>query len=980
MLQAGLTRSRMFLVLLALAGTTFLNLPANSQSLATGKGQLKTARPDAAGPEIGLPPPLDGKEKPILVTDAAGHSANVRAAFFHPNGENVVTVSMDKTVRLWDLASGESLMTFRLPTGPGDDGSLSAGDIAPDGRWLAVGGLSFGRGRFGYPIHVVSIEKGQVEFSLKGHKSMVVGLAFSHDGRTLASASNDDTAMLFDLKDRRLKHVLRGHTKHLRKVAFSHDDKYLATSAQDGSIRIWSVANGQQVTVLEDFPADPICVAWHPKEHTLATGCADGFFQLWDVDGKQKKKFQLASKAYCVTLAFSPDGQELLFGGFGLGDRCGIFNLKEEKVRLIFKEHSNTIFQGRYSADGKMAITTGGNDHETYVWNTEDGSVLQKLQGAGKSVWTVGWRLDSKAIAWGNTNFNRPLEQTFDLESMSIGGKPDHENFGRTVSRSGPWALRRLDERRIAIVKDGKELHVFQSNIHQERIHSWSILPGNRAVFAADFTLFLVDLSTNKIARIFHGHAASINAVSPCADRSKYFLTGSSDQTISLWDPDRDDPLVSLFVAGREWIAWTPQGYYACSPYGERLMGWQINHGWDRLGSFHPAARFRNSLYQPNLVRLIFQEKSLEKALVAASQDLPDPIRPVNVSQVLPPQVGLILPSGPLKESTIVAKAIARSSGEHPITAMRLLVDGRPFKGDKGIVKFDPPRKGEVEASWKLELLPGKHQLAAVAESTVSKGVSSWREITRVGVKAEQLPDLVLLSVGISAYPGPLALNYAHKDAIVLEKTLKANHQGVFRRVRSKLLIDRDATRQNIIDGLAWLEKTATPKDVVVLFLGGHGSRDPKGQFHFIPVDVKGEDLEGTAVAGNLLKKKLANLPGRVVVLLDACHSGAAKKKQPLIDDLARDLVSEDAGIVVMCSSRGSEYSLESKKVEHGFFTLGLVEALSGRADFNKDTYIYLHELDFYTFHRVRQLSEAEQNPTTGRPAHLRSFPLAKVK
>ena len=81
-----------------------------------------------------------------------------------------------------------------------------------------------------------------------------------------------------------------------------------------------------------------------------------------------------------------------------------------------------------------------------------------------------------------------------------------------------------------------------------------------------------------------------------------------------------------------------------------------------------------------------------------------------------------------------------------------------------------------------------------------------------------------------------------------------------------------------------------------------------------------------------------------------------------------RDLVSDDVGIVAMCSSQGAEVSMESKEVEHGFFTLGLVEALGGRADYNKDGYVYLHEIDYYTYHRVRQLSDGGQNPTTGRP------------
>jgi uncharacterized caspase-like protein len=112
----------------------------------------------------------------------------------------------------------------------------------------------------------------------------------------------------------------------------------------------------------------------------------------------------------------------------------------------------------------------------------------------------------------------------------------------------------------------------------------------------------------------------------------------------------------------------------------------------------------------------------------------------------------------------------------------------------------------------------------------------------------------------------------------------------------------------------------------------------------------------------------------------EACHSGAAGEQQrrgDATDDLVRDLISEDYGIVVLSSSRGHEYSLESPKAGHGFFTLALVEGLEGRADFNRDGYVYLNEIDRYTLRRVRELSAGQQTPVLSRPRTVRSFPLA---
>ena len=91
-----------------------------------------------------------------------------------------------------------------------------------------------------------------------------------------------------------------------------------------------------------------------------------------------------------------------------------------------------------------------------------------------------------------------------------------------------------------------------------------------------------------------------------------------------------------------------------------------------------------------------------------------------------------------------------------------------------------------------------------------------------------------------------------------------------------------------------------------------------------------------------------------------------------------RDLVTEDYGVIVMCSSLGREYSIESSEVKHGFFTLAVVEGLSGKADFNQDRIVHFSELDGYACDRVRELSEGLQNPVTAKPPTVRSFPLAK--
>ena len=114
-------------------------------------------------------------------------------------------------------------------------------------------------------------------------------------------------------------------------------------------------------------------------------------------------------------------------------------------------------------------------------------------------------------------------------------------------------------------------------------------------------------------------------------------------------------------------------------------------------------------------------------------------------------------------------------------------------------------------------------------------------------------------------------------------------------------------------------------------------------------------------------------------MLLDACHSGAVTEIKPAqADNLVRDLMTDDYGVVVLASSLGRECSLESAATKAGFYTLGLAEGMSGRADFNRDGVVYLNELEHYAALRVQQLSGGRQNPTLGRPPTIKPFPISK--
>lgn len=928
--------------------------------------------------------------RPVLVLDSAGHTGKVYGAALTSDGRHLVTGSFDKTVRVWDIATGESVRVFRLPIGPGPEGAIHAIAASPNGKMVAAGGVSADRALDDSPIYLLDLESGQILRILKGNKGFVNALSFSPDGARLVSAGNR-TIHVFDVRTGQVEANLEGLQPQIRHLAFSPDGRKLAAVAEDAGGWIWALPSGKELASLRDGNRPSASIAWSSNGQTIAVGNKDGSISLWGSDGKLNRTITNA-RGEVLDIHFTADGRELLCSGYpdeksrtDTSRAARLVDVASGKDRVRFALHTNRVHCGGLSPDGKLAVTAGGNNNEVFVWRTADGSLVQRFGGKSRAVWSVGWSPDGQAIAWGTTNTGNTwngtvLEESFQLATLEWAGPPRGE-FRRAELVRG---MRSLEAKNFAMhIKQGERL-VRSVQPAGDGVYCFTWLPNGRVAMGTAFGLFLVDPETGQIVRPYRGHSGEVTAIALSPD-GRRLVTGSTDQTVRIWDVDGDTPLLSLFTHDQEWVAWTEEGLYAASAGGERLMGWQINNGLDTLGTYYPAAQFRRSLYHPQVIKHVVRSGDVRKALAAAGKN-PSDLR--GISQVLPPTVTITAPAGlgtiRLTESKLELKATARSMGGHPVTALRLLVDGRPYQGPSGVQTIAQPKLGEVSASWSVELLPGIHHLAVLAESSVSRALSPPIVIGVAGrAPASELPALYVLAVGINDYPDPLRLNFATPDADAITRVLKQGTGRAFRTVEVKLLKDRQASKREIEQALGWLRSKMTAQDVGVFFFSGHGDRDDACNFYLVPVDVNSKDPRASCVAGSFIKKALGEMPGRVIAVLDACHSGAAgsivRRPGQAADDLFRDLISEEYGVIVMSSSLSGEYSLESPEVKQGFFTLALVEGLAGKADANGDGMVYPLELDAYTTQRVRLLSEGRQNPTTIWPHAVRAFPLAKV-
>lgn len=244
---------------------------------------------------------------------------------------------------------------------------------------------------------------------------------------------------------------------------------------------------------------------------------------------------------------------------------------------------------------------------------------------------------------------------------------------------------------------------------------------------------------------------------------------------------------------------------------------------------------------------------------------------------------------------------------------------------------------------------------------------------------------LFVLAVGINAYPAKERLSYAVKDARDVTQALQTKGKKVYRSVETKLLTDREADRQGILEGIAWLQREVMPQDTAVIFYSGHGSKHPNVGFFIVPARFQDAQPLKTMVSGAELKRAARNIRGSVVVLLDCCFAGAIlNERQPAFQPLfaptlvAAGLAESTPGLAILCAARAREESEENDGIQHGIFTKVLLQGLSGKADFNHDGVVTLGEVERFIKQRLPKASKGQQHAISAFSAMPPVTPLAR--
>lgn len=452
---------------------------------------------------------------------------------FSPDGTLLATAASDEgrnnqpgEVKLWDAASGQHRATLPGVTVPVCGLAFSA-----DGKRLAsAGGLP---GNHKGEIVIWDLATRAVVATWRGHHYAITSLAFHPRQNQLATGGADCVVKIWDIDTQREVRTHSDHRDWVSALAFAPNGEWLASASSDRSVMLWHLAEPQKRVLLKGHTAGVTAIAFSPDSETVASGSDDRLIHLWSLSGDHRATLR-GHNNRVSGLAYAPDGATLLSGSTDFTLR--LWDPATGRETTTLKGHTARIIAVAYARDGASFASSGG-DGSVKVWDRFSRQPRAVLRGSDSKVMTLALDPTAQTLAAGS------IDQTVRFWDVSRQALKTSRRVEHGAVRFVAFAP---DGKHFATGSEGGELRlwdtaenheIYTRAAHESFVTCGGFAPNGRVLVTAglDKAVKVWDVPRGEVIATLVGHSEPVLAVAFSADGT-VLATGSRDHSVKIWN------------------------------------------------------------------------------------------------------------------------------------------------------------------------------------------------------------------------------------------------------------------------------------------------------------------------------------------------------------------------------------------------------------------------------------------------------------
>ena len=411
-----------------------------------------------------------------------------------------------------------------------------------DGKYLATGHVDG-------IIRLWDLSNSQQIKTLKGHTSGVNSVCFNPHDETIVSSSDDKTVRIWNINTGQCLKIFRGHLGFIRSVTANTDMQILASGSDDGTVLLWDINTGQCLNTLLGHNGSVRSVVFSPDDKILVSGGDDHTVKLWSVDTGQCINTLLGHNGSVRSVAFSSDGNKLASGSFDRTVR--LWDAYTHKCIKTLQKHTERVRAIVFSPNAQI-IASASFDKTVRIWNVSTGQCIRTLQGHINWLRAVAFSPDSQILASSGDDQAIRLWNVHTGECLKTLQGLTHWIFSVAFSPNGAMLVSGGDKNSIKLWNTKTSQYIKSLRGHTNWLESVVFCPNGKVVASSseDQTIKLWNVDTGECLKTLREHLNVVGEVTFSSD-GKMLASASDDQSVKLWDVATGRCLKILKHSGR---------------------------------------------------------------------------------------------------------------------------------------------------------------------------------------------------------------------------------------------------------------------------------------------------------------------------------------------------------------------------------------------------------------------------------------------